>query len=474
MITVILSGGSGSRLWPLSRQQHPKQFLPIVDEQTLFQSTISRLKGFSELEEPLIVCNEQHRFIVAEELRKLNSGNKGIILEPFGRNTAPAIALAAFHISKINPDELMLILPADHLIRNEDAFHSALKDAELLAKDGYLLTFGIVPSTPEIGYGYIHAEQPLSEDGLVLKVESFVEKPDLASAESYLNHGGYFWNSGMFLFRADSYLEALEDSNPKVFRACQSAMQNVAHDGDFLRVNSEAFDNSPDISIDYAVMEHTNKAAVVPLDASWSDVGAWPAVWEVGTKDKDGNVSRGDTSFKNSNNNLVYGEKSLVVLIGVDDLVVIDTKDATLVAARNNMSEIKTVVEQLKIENRTEAVCHREVFRPWGSYDSVDNGDRFQVKRISVNPGETLSLQKHHHRAEHWIVVSGTAEVTCDDNVFLLTENQSAYIPLGAVHRLSNPGKVILELIEVQSGSYLGEDDIVRFEDEYGRSEERF
>ena len=482
MTPVILSGGSGSRLWPLSRQQRPKQFLPVVDTLTLFQSTLERLRGLDTLEPPLIVCNEDHRFMVAEQLRQLEQKNQGIILEPMGRNTAPAIALAALCLVEREPEASLLILPADHVIRNIKSFHAALKTAQQAAQEGHLVTLGIVPTSPETGYGYIQASASLSlqetshslrslSEGKVKAIQQFVEKPDASTAENYLKSGNYYWNSGMFLFRADAYLQALAQYQPEILQACQAALSEPRNDGDFIRINAAAFAQSPDISIDYAVMEKTTRAAMVPLNAGWNDVGSWSAVWDVGEKDGQGNVAHGDTLLYQSQHNLVYSEDRLVSLLGVDDLVVVDTKDATLVAHKDQVQHVKKIVEQLKQQKRPEAVIHREVNRPWGSYDSVDQGERFQVKRICVKPGAKLSLQKHHHRAEHWIVVKGTAEVTCDDNVFLLTENQSAYIPLGATHRLANPGKVMLELIEVQSGSYLGEDDIVRFDDQYGRTE---
>ena len=468
MIPVILSGGSGSRLWPLSRQQRPKQFLPVIDDMTLFQSTLQRLQGLDGLEAPLVVCNEDHRFMVAEQLRQLDLTNQGIVLEPVGRNTAAAIALAALKVELVEPDAILLVLPADHVIRDQGAFHKAIAQAEQEARKGSLVTFGIVPTHPETGYGYIQAG---SGSGEASPVKRFIEKPDLKTAEKYLASGEYFWNSGIFMFRADAYLRSLGDFQSEVLNACKAAMTEYSDDGDFVRVEAESFAKSPDISVDYAVMEKTDHAVVVPLDAGWNDVGAWSAVWEVGSKDNSGNVVRGDAILHNASNNLVYSEKRLVSLVGVDDLVVVDTKDATLVAKKDQVQHVKEIVNLLKAEERPEAVIHREVNRPWGSYDSIDNGSRFQVKRITVKPGAKLSLQKHHHRAEHWIVVQGTAEVTCDDDVFLLTENQSTYIPLGSTHRLANPGKVMLELIEVQSGSYLGEDDIVRFEDQYGRSE---
>lgn len=466
MIPVILSGGSGSRLWPLSRQQRPKQFLPVVDELTLFQSTLERLQGIPGLEAPLVVCNEDHRFMVAEQLRQLDLLSQGIILEPVGRNTAAAIALAALKLEAQNPEAVMLVLPADHVIHNQAAFHQAITTAEAEAKHSNLVTFGIVPTHPETGYGYIQADAATNNAS---PVKRFVEKPDLETAEAYLSSGEYYWNSGIFMFRVDAYLSSLADFQPDVLAACREAMKQPAPDGDFVRVEPESFATSPDISVDYAVMEKTEHAVVVPLDAGWNDVGSWSAVWEVGQQDESGNVVRGDVLMQDASNNLVYSEQRLVSLVGVEDLIVVDTKDATMVVHKDQAQQVKDIVNRLKAEDRPEAIIHREVNRPWGSYDSIDNGSRFQVKRITVKPGAKLSLQKHHHRAEHWIVVTGTAEVTCEDKTFLLTENQSTYLPLGATHRLANPGKVMLELIEVQSGSYLGEDDIVRFEDQYGR-----
>lgn len=473
IIPVILSGGTGSRLWPLSRQQRPKQFLPVTEHTTLFQTTCIRLAGLESLQAPLIVCNEDHRFMVAEQLRELGLSNLGILLEPIGRNTAPAIALAALKVSQHTPDALLLVLPADHVIQDKTAFHQAIQLASDAAQAGYLVTFGIVPTHAETGYGYIQTGHTLSISPNIQQVSAFTEKPNRETAEAYLKSGQYLWNSGMFLFRADAYLQTLESHAPNVLKACQIALKNPKEDGDFIRIDREAFSECPDISVDYAVMEKTPHAAVVPLNAGWNDVGAWSAVWDVGEKDPQGNVLRGETCLHNSHNNLVYSEQRLVSLVGVNDLVVVDTKDATLVAHKSQVQAVKTIVDQLKFLHRSEAVIHREVNRPWGSYDSIDHGERFQVKRIVVKPGAKLSLQKHHHRAEHWIVVKGTAEVTCDERVFLLTENQSTYIPLGSMHRLANPGKVPLELIEVQSGSYLGEDDIVRFEDQYGRSESK-
>lgn len=460
---VILSGGSGSRLWPLSRKLRPKQFLPVVGEDTLFQATLSRLHGLAGLQAPLVVCNEDHRFMVAEQLRALGENNQGILLEPAGRNTAPAIALAALYAQRSQAtDTLLLVLPADHVIADIAAFQQAVLAAIPFAKQGNLVTFGIVPQRAETGYGYIQH----NGDNRVLR---FVEKPNATVAEEYVRSGEYWWNSGMFLFQADTYLDALAQYQPTLLEHCTQALADVRDDGDFVRVAAAPFQACPSLSVDYAVMEKASNVAVIPLDAGWSDVGAWSAVWEAGQQDAAGNVLRGDVLVQDAHHNLVYGEQRLVAVLGVDDLVVIDTKDATLVAHRDKVQDVKLLVEQLQAQQRPEALLHREVFRPWGSYDCIDGAERYQVKRITVNPGEKLSLQMHYHRAEHWIVVRGTAEVRCGDKTMLLTENQSTYIPLGEIHSLANPGKVPLEIIEVQSGSYLGEDDIVRFEDRYGR-----
>ncbi|WP_219988763.1 mannose-1-phosphate guanylyltransferase/mannose-6-phosphate isomerase [Leucothrix pacifica] len=467
---VILSGGSGTRLWPLSRQLRPKQFLPLVDELTLFQNTVQRLQGIPNLEDVLVVCNEEHRFMVAEQLRELQLAHQGILLEPVGRDTAPALALAALHLTQQGKsDALMLVLPADHVITDNDAFHQAIQQAAQAAQDGYLTTFGIVPQRAETGYGYIRQGESLT-DLDASRVAAFVEKPDAGTAQTYVDSGNYLWNSGMFLFRVDRLLAALEAYQPEVLQACQAALADPSHDLDFIRLNTAAFTAAPAISIDYAVMEKTQDAVVIPLDAGWNDVGAWSAVWEVGQQDAQQNVLHGDVLTHQAKGNLVHAEHRLVTLVGVDDLVVVETKDAVMVAHRDKVQHVKHVVGQLKDQQRSEASIHREVNRPWGSYDCIDEGGRFQVKRIVVKPGEKLSLQMHHHRAEHWIVVNGTAEVRCGDKTLLLTENQSTYIPLGETHSLGNPGKVPLEIIEVQSGSYLGEDDIVRFEDVYGRS----
>ncbi|MGB0732765.1 MAG: mannose-1-phosphate guanylyltransferase/mannose-6-phosphate isomerase [Pontibacterium sp.] len=465
MITpVILSGGSGTRLWPLSRKSYPKQFLPLSSDKTMLQETYLRLDGL-ELAAPQIICNEDHRFLVAEQLRQLDI-SPSIILEPVGRNTAPAIALSALVlVQEGRGSEVMLVLAADHVIENTAAFQASVSIAALEAQAGKLVTFGIVPTEPATGYGYIKGAGSES----VLSVEAFVEKPDLQTAQSYLDSGDYFWNSGMFMFRADRYLEELEKHRPDILAACEAAMANTTPDLDFVRIDKEAFIACPEDSIDYAVMEKTDQAVVVPMDAGWSDVGSWSALWDVNAKDENNNVAIGDVMLDSSQNSYFYSQERLITALGVDDLVVVDTKDALLVANKNKVQDVKNIVNHIKAAGRSEHLQHREVYRPWGKYDSIDMGDRYQVKHITVKPGAKLSLQMHHHRAEHWIVVEGTAEVRCGDKTMILTENQSTYIPLGEAHQLSNPGKLPLQIIEIQSGSYLGEDDIVRFEDAYGR-----
>ncbi|MGB0465977.1 MAG: mannose-1-phosphate guanylyltransferase/mannose-6-phosphate isomerase [Pontibacterium sp.] len=468
MTPLILSGGSGTRLWPLSRTLYPKQFLPLNSDLTMLQETADRLKGM-DTNNPYVICNEEHRFLVAEQMLQLGL-KSNIILEPVGRNTAPAITLAALAMQAAGQaDSVLLVLAADHVIKDQTAFHNAVEQALPLAQAGKLATFGIIPTEPATGYGYIKGASAENTEA-VRPVEAFVEKPDLAVAQTYLESGEYFWNSGMFMFRADRYLEELKTHRPDILEACEKSMQQTRSDLDFQRVDAEAFTQCPEDSIDYAVMEKTDQAVVVPLDAGWNDVGSWAALWEIKDKDARNNVAIGDVILEDTSNSYVYARDRLVSVLGVDDLVVVDTKDAVLVTTKERGQDVKAIVNQLKTADRPEYLNHREVYRPWGKYDSIDNGERYQVKHITVKPGERLSVQMHHHRAEHWIVVKGTAEVRCGDKTFLLSENQSTYIPLGEVHQLHNPGQVMLELIEVQSGSYLGEDDIVRFEDIYGRA----
>ena len=469
MKPVVLAGGTGSRLWPKSRAALPKQFLSLTSNSTMLQDTVTRLNG-TNAEPPVFICNDAHRFLVAEQLRKKNIEHDGILLEPVGRNTAPAIALAALHATKTGNDPVLLVLAADHLIKDQEAFHSAIAKAEALANEGKLVTFGIVPDKPHTGYGYIKAGKVLN---VGFEVADFVEKPQPETAKQYVESGDFFWNSGMFMFKASRYIEELGKYNPEMLEVCRRAIETEAPDLDFIRVDSEIFSTCPDDSIDYAVMEKTDSAAMVPLDAGWSDVGSWTSLWETADKDEDGNVCVGDTILEKTRNSYVNAEQRLVSVIGLEDVIVVETKDAVMVAHKDDAQSIKNVVNKLKAEKRPEFEFHREVFRPWGSYDSIDNGARFQVKRITVKPGEKLSVQMHHHRAEHWIVVSGSANVTIDDNTKLVTENESVYIPIGAVHALENPGKIPLELIEVQSGAYLGEDDIVRFSDRYGRVDKK-
>jgi mannose-1-phosphate guanylyltransferase / mannose-6-phosphate isomerase len=459
---VILSGGSGTRLWPLSRELYPKQLLPLVGERTMLQETAQRLAGLGAAA-PIVVCNESHRFLVAEQLRQLGEKPQAIILEPIGRNTAPAIALAAL---QAKPEALLLVLPADHVIRNVPAFQAAVQAAIPAASAGKLVTFGIVPTGPETGYGYI---KKAAGNALASPIERFIEKPDRARAEAFLQEGGYFWNSGMFLFRADRYLAELTQHAADIATAARAALASAQPDLDFVRVDKAAFEACRSDSIDYAVMEKTSDAVVVALDAGWSDVGSWSALHEALTADAQGNVARGDVIAEDSSGCYFYSESRLVSAIGLKDHVVVETKDAVLVAPKDRVQDVKKLVTRLKEAGRYEHTLHREVYRPWGSYDSIDNGQRFQVKRLTIKPGAQLSLQLHHHRAEHWIVVSGTARITLGEKTFLLQENESTYIPIGEKHRIENPGAIPLHIIEVQSGSYLGEDDIVRFEDRYGR-----
>lgn len=477
---VILSGGSGSRLWPLSRSMYPKQLLALVTDNTMLQETALRLKTLDiDVLDPIIVCNEEHRFFVAEQMRQLGIENSKIILEPVGRNTAPALTLAAIATQQSASDAIMLVMPADHVIDDVDVFHQVVKQGAALALDSYLVTFGIEPNAPETGYGYIKTGAKIESSACM--IERFVEKPDVAKAQEYLDSGEYLWNSGLFMMTATSWLDEIKLLNNDIYRACESAINNAVVDNDFYRIDEKAFKASPSDSIDYAVMEKAtgsgattkHKAAVIPLNAGWSDVGVWSTLWDVGNKDTAGNVVKGDVSLHDTSNCLVYSSERYVATVGLKDTIVIETADAILVANKNNAQDVKKVVEALKAQNRDEGTNHQLVYRPWGSYESIDRGDRYQAKRITVKPGAALSLQLHHHRAEHWIVVSGTAEVTRGDEVFLVSENESTYIPLGTKHRLENKGSIPLEMIEVQSGSYLGEDDIVRFEDIYGRSDNK-
>ncbi len=469
LIPVILCGGSGSRLWPLSRELYPKQLLRLTDEFSLLQNTVKRLGDLVEDQAPVFICNEDHRFMVAEQLRELGLKHYSIILEPVGKNTAPAIALAALHLLGNQRSGNMLVLPADHVIAEPKSLLNQAERANRLANNGFLTTFGIVPSQAETGYGYIQQGDLLDEEEGSYQVKSFVEKPDAETAQKYVDSGQYLWNSGMFVFDAQQYLSTLEQFSPDIKSCCASAISASSQDLDFIRIEAEAFSRCPDDSIDYAVMERADNVAVVPLEAGWNDIGSWSALWDVSKTDDNGNVLLGDTIAIDSRNNYVYSDSRLVATVGLDNHVVIETPDAVLVADKNKVQDVKKVVQSLKAQQRSERTTHRRVFRPWGYYETVDAGDRYQVKRIGVNPDASLSLQKHFHRSEHWIVVKGTAEVTCGDKTFLVTENESTYIPVGEKHRLFNPGKQTLEMIEVQSGSYLGEDDIVRFEDVYGR-----
>ncbi|MDC8757623.1 mannose-1-phosphate guanylyltransferase/mannose-6-phosphate isomerase [Janthinobacterium fluminis] len=466
---VILSGGAGSRLWPLSRALLPKQLLALVTERTMLQETLLRLRGLAGAMAPLVVCGNEHRFLVAEQLREIGVAPLAILLEPAGRNTAPAAAAAAHYLAALDPEALMLVLPADHAISDVAAFHQAIAAAAAPAGAGALLTFGVVPTSAETGYGYIRGGAALEDGGPCRRVARFVEKPDRATAQGFLDAGDYFWNSGMFLFRASRYLSELERYQPAIVAACAAAVRGGCRDLDFCRLEEAAFAASPADSIDYALMERTAAAAVLPAAMGWSDVGSWSALWEVQGGDADGNVARGDVYLDGVADSLVRADSRLVAVIGVRDLVVVETPDAVLVVHKDQVQRVKQVVEHLQARQRSEYLQHRKVYRPWGHYEGIDAGERFQVKRITVNPGGQLSLQMHHHRAEHWVVVRGTARVRCGDSVRLLTENESTYIPIGMQHRLENPGKVALHIIEVQSGSYLGEDDIVRFEDLYHR-----
>ena len=467
LVPVILSGGAGTRLWPLSRELYPKQLLRLVAERTMLQETVARTEGLPGLAPPIVVCNENHRFMVAEQLRELGTAPQAIVLEPQGRNTAPAAAIAALLVSGgADADPVLLVLPADHVITDVPAFQAAVAVGRVAAESGSLVTFGVVPDRAETGYGYIRRD---AGPGPAFSVAKFVEKPDSATARGYVESGEYYWNSGMFMFRASAYLAELGRYAPAMLAACRAALAAAGRDLDFLRLPAQEFASCPSDSIDYAVMERTDRAVVVPLAAGWSDVGSWAALADALPRDAEGNVTAGDVLTEDSSGCYLHSTSRLVAAVGLRDHVVVETKDAVLVAPRDRVQDVKELVAELKARGRYETSLHREVYRPWGSYDSIDSGDRFQVKRLIVNPGATLSLQLHHHRAEHWVVVTGTAKVTRGDEVFTLSENESTYIPIGARHRIENPGKIPLHIIEVQSGTYLGEDDIVRFEDRYGR-----
>lgn len=481
ILPVILAGGSGSRLWPLSRELYPKQFLNIAGEQSMLQQTLLRLQGLEanlsnvECAAPFIICNEEHRFIAAEQARSANIAHSGIMLEPVGRNTAPAIALAALqalnHTSgnqQNESDPILLVLAADHHIAKTAEFQKTVVRGVEYAKQGKLVTFGITPNAPETGYGYIKQGEPLSYHAFA--IECFVEKPDLATAEQYISSGQYLWNSGMFMFKASRYLEELAKHHPQILEACRRSLEKQITDLDFIRIDAEAFQSSPSDSIDYAVMEKTSDAAVIPMDVGWNDIGSWSAIWDVSDKDEHNNVIEGDVLTVDSQHNYIHAENKLVATVGVENLIIVETKDAILVANKDKVQDVKSIVSQLNQADRTEHVHHREVFRPWGKYDVIDLGKRDKVKRITVKPGHKLSLQMHHHRAEHWVVVAGVAKVTNDEKTYLVEEDQSTYIPLGHIHSLENPGDNPLEMIEVQTGSHLSEDDIIRYQDSYGRS----
>ncbi|MCU7841654.1 MAG: mannose-1-phosphate guanylyltransferase/mannose-6-phosphate isomerase [Candidatus Thiodiazotropha sp. (ex Troendleina suluensis)] len=469
IIPVILSGGSGTRLWPLSRSAYPKQFIPLIDDHSLFQETVERMSAVPDAGDVLVVCNEEHRFMVAEQIRQLDMKPSGIMLEPAGRNTAPAIACAALHAKSLDENAVLLVTPSDHIIRDNERFNEAILTGLNSIGNGSLVTFGIVPDKPETGYGYIRKESKGSTNN-AYPVAEFVEKPDLETAKTYLASGDFYWNSGMFVFKAEAYLAELERFFPEILQAARKAYEANRPDMDFLRLDREAFAACPAESIDYAVMEKTDKSVVVPMDAGWNDVGSWSALADVAVVEgNNGNVIQGDVLVKDVSNSYLRSENRMIAGLGIDNLIVVETADAVLVADKSHVQDVKEIVEQLKSSGRCEHISHVRVYRPWGNYETVDECDRFKVKRIVVNPGASLSLQQHHHRAEHWVVVKGTAKITKGDKEMMLTEDQSVYIPLGTRHRLENPGLIPLEIVEVQTGSYLGEDDIVRFSDEYGR-----
>jgi len=465
-----MAGGTGSRLWPLSRELYPKQFICLHGQNSMLQETVLRLSGV-QARDPVVICNEEHRFLVAEQLRQVNKLSHNIILEPVGRNTAPAIALAALNAVDQGDDPILLVLAADHIIDDKSAFHEAIAQAIKYAKNGSLVTFGIVPTGPETGYGYIHRGEKISDDeNSPHRVQRFVEKPDRETADDYIRSGQYYWNSGMFMFRAKRYLQELEKFRPDILEACKRAMANVKEGDDFINIDKDDFIACPDESVDYAVMEKTDDAVVVPLDAGWSDVGSWSALWEVNEKDVAGNSLKRDTFIHNAKNCYINTDDQLVAAIGVEDLVIVNTKDAVLVARRDQVQDVKRVVEFLKTECRSEYRKHRETYWPWGRADLVVQTGRFNVNRITVKPGEAFDLQMHYHRTEHWVILSGTAKVTIQDKTILLTENQSTFIPIGSIHTLENPGKIPLELLEIQSGSYLGDDDIINIKEQYLKS----
>ncbi len=467
IVPVILSGGSGTRLWPLSRKQYPKQYLPLVGDNTMLQETILRLNGLDNLADPIIICNVEHRFLVAEQCKQINISNPTILLEPIGRNTAPAIAAAALQSQKISDEAILLILPVDHVIQGIDAFHSAINIAFRQAQQGKLVAFGIVPKDANTGYGYIKSST--DENDGAYQVEEFVEKPNSKTAESYLEQGNYLWNSGMFMFQANTLIDELTEHSSHIVAAVINAVRKSTQDLDFIRLDQQSFESSPSDSIDYALMEKSNNVVVVPLDAQWSDVGSWSALYDIAVKDNNGNVIKGDVFTKETNNTYINASHHMVVTIGVKDLIIVDTPNATLISVKSKSQEVKDIVKQLQQQDREEQFCHRKVYRPWGWYDSIESGENFQVKRLHVNPGAKLSLQKHQKRAEHWVVVSGVATATKYEKVLTLRKGESIYIPSDVVHSLENKTSELLEVIEIQSGTYLGEDDIERFEDIYNR-----
>lgn len=471
IIPVILAGGSGTRLWPLSRKHYPKQLLKLFGDKTMLQQTLLRLEGIPNLAPPIIVCNEEHRFMVAEQLHDIGQKKSSIILEPIARNTAPALALAAIHARTLGDNPILLVLSADHMIRDIPIFQAAVNDSIHAAQLGHLATFGVQPTRPETGYGYIKTQRASSsKDKVFVPVAEFVEKPDLATAEQYLAEGCYYWNSGMFVFQTEVFLRELKEQSADVIAAAEQAKVLAVQDLDFIRIDKDSFAQAPNISIDYALMEKSKNVVCVPLDAGWSDVGDWKSFWDLSDKDATGNSLIGDSIDIGSTNTLVFSQDKLVATLGVNNLMIINTPDAVLVADKSQAQQVKSIITQIEKQNRSEHLQHREIYRPWGCYDAIDNGDRYQVNRIRVKPGGSLSLQIHHHRAEHWIVVKGTALVQKGDDTILLSENESTYIPVGTKHRLSNPGKIPLEIVEVQSGPYLQEDDVIRYEDSYGRS----